>query len=147
VVSSYKREVTGQVVGNSKTGNVTFIEPIETVPLNNEYDQLKDDEHKEIFIILQQLTREMLAYLPLIKDYQQVLTKFDFINAKSRLALLLDAYLPSINDHKSFDLIDCYHPLLKLNNSQLGKKTIPQRISMSESSRMLVISGPNAGGK
>jgi len=147
VISSYKREVDGQVVSNSKSGNVTFIEPGETVPLNKEYEQLRDDERKEIFIILQQLTREMLAYLPLIKDYQQVLTKFDFINAKCRLALLLDANLPSINENKSMDLIDCYHPLLKLNNEQLGKKTIPQRISMNESSRMLVISGPNAGGK
>jgi len=147
VISSYKRDVDGQVISNSKSGNVTFIEPGETVPLNKEYEQLRDDERKEIFVILQQLTREMLVYLPLIKDYQQVLTKLDFINAKCRLALLLDANLPSINEHKAFDLIDCYHPLLKLNNEQLGKKTIPQRISMSESSRMLVISGPNAGGK
>ncbi|WP_107039276.1 endonuclease MutS2 [Brumimicrobium mesophilum] len=147
VVSSYKREVSGQVVSNSKSGNVTFIEPSETVPLNNEYDQLVDDERKEIFVILQQLTREMLAYLPLIKDYQQVLTKLDFINAKCRLALLLDANLPAINENKAFDLIDCFHPLLKLNNEGLGKKTIPQRISMDENSRMLVISGPNAGGK
>lgn len=147
VMSSYKREVSGQVVGNSKSGNVTFIEPGETVPLNNEFDQLKDDERKEIFIILQQLTKEIFAYLPLIKDYQQVLTKLDFINAKCRLALLLDANLPAINENKAFDLIDCFHPLLKLNNDNLGKKTIPQRISMDENSRMLVISGPNAGGK
>lgn len=147
VLSSYKREVDGQVVSNSKSGNVTFIEPGETIPLNKEFEQLRDDERKEIFVILQQLTREMLAYLPLIKEYQQVLTKLDFINAKCRLALLLDAYLPSINESKSFDLIDCYHPLLKLNNEALGKKTVPQRISMDENSRMLVISGPNAGGK
>jgi len=147
VISSYKREVDGQVISNSKSGNVTFIEPGETVPLTKEYERLSDDERKEIFVILQHLTKEMLAFLPLIKDYQQVLTKLDFINAKARLALLVDEYLPSINEHKSFDLIDCYHPLLKLNNEQLGKKTIPQRISMSEDSRMLVISGPNAGGK
>lgn len=147
VMSSYKREVSGQVVGNSKSGNVTFVEPGETVPLNKEYDQLQDDERKEIFIILQQLTKEIFAYLPLIKDYQQVLTKLDFINAKCRLALLLDANLPAINENKAFDLIDCFHPLLKMNNDQLKKKTIPQRISMDENSRMLVISGPNAGGK
>lgn len=147
VLSSYKREVVGQVVGNSKSGNVTFVEPGETVPLNKEYEQLKDDERKEIFLILQKLTFEMLAYLPLIKDYQQVLTKFDFINAKCRLALLLDANLPAINENKAFDLIDCFHPLLKMNNDSLGKKTVPQRISMDENSRMLVISGPNAGGK
>ena len=147
VVSSYKRDISGQVVGSSKSGNVTFVEPGETVPLNKELEQLKDDERKEIFLILQQLTYVMLAYLPLIKDYQQVLTKLDFINAKCRLALLLDANLPAINENKAFDLIDCFHPLLKLNNDELKKKTIPQRISMDENSRMLVISGPNAGGK
>ncbi|PKR80499.1 DNA mismatch repair protein MutS [Brumimicrobium salinarum] len=147
VLSSYKREVNGQVVSNSKSGNVTFIEPGETIPLNNEYEQLLDDERKEIFVILQQLTFEMLAYLPLIKAYQQVLTKLDFINAKSRLALLLDANLPSINENKEMELIDCYHPLLKLNNKSLGKNTVPQRISMNKDARMLVISGPNAGGK
>ncbi|RFC54848.1 endonuclease MutS2 [Brumimicrobium aurantiacum] len=147
VLSSYKREVSGQVVGSSKSGNVTFIEPGETVPLNKEYEQLLDDERKEIFIILQGLTREMLAYLPLIKNYQQVLTKLDFINAKSRLALLLDANKPSINDDMVMEMIDCYHPLLKLNNEALGKMTVPQRISMDKESRMLVISGPNAGGK
>jgi DNA mismatch repair protein MutS2 len=147
VLSSYKRDVVGQVVGNSKSGNVTFVEPGETVPLNKELEQLKDDERKEIFLILQKLTFEMLAYLPLIKDYQQVLTKLDFINAKCRLALLLDANLPAINENKAFDLIDCFHPLLKMNNDSLGKKTIPQRITMDENSRMLVISGPNAGGK
>src|SRR5690554_1666776 len=147
VISSYKREISGQVISSSKSGNITFIEPNETIPLNKEYEQLRDDERKEIFIILQQLTKEMLAYLPLIKAYQQALTKFDFINAKCKLALLLGANLPSINQNKKMDLIDCYHPLLKLNNEQLGKKTVPQRIAMDENSRMLVISGPNAGGK
>src|SRR5690554_6763275 len=147
VLSSYKREVAGQVISSSKSGNVTFIEPNETIPLNREYEQLLDDERKEVFIILQQLTKEMLIYLPLIKEYQHVLTKFDFINAKCKLALLLDATLPSINQNKKIDLIDCYHPLLKLNNEKLGKKTVPQRIAMDENSRMLVISGPNAGGK
>src|SRR5690554_7934650 len=100
VLSSYKREVDGQVVSNSKSGNVTFIEPGETIPLNKEFEQLRDDERKEIFVILQQLTREMLAYLPLIKEYQQVLTKLDFINAKCRLALLLDAYLPRSEERR-----------------------------------------------
>lgn len=147
VISSYKRDVNGQVVGSSNSGNVTFIEPSETLPLNSEYEQLQDDERKEIFIILQRLTAEMLGFLPLIKGYQQVLTRMDFINAKARLALLLDANLPSISSSKTINLIDCFHPLLKLNNKKLGKDTVPQHIQMDESARMLVISGPNAGGK
>lgn len=147
VISSYKRDVNGQVVGSSNSGNVTFIEPAETLFLNSEYEQLQDDERKEVFIILQRLTAEMLSFLPLIKGYQQVLTRMDFINAKARLALLLDANLPSIQSDKTINLIDCFHPLLKLNNKKLGKSTVPQHIQMDKSSRMLVISGPNAGGK
>jgi DNA mismatch repair protein MutS2 len=147
VLSSYKRQVPGQVSGSSKTGNVTYVEPAETVPLNNELDQLQDDERKEIFKILQLLTHKMVVHLPLIKAYQQLLVNFDFINAKSRLALKFDAILPGITDDMSLDLIDAYHPVLKLNNDEAGKKTIPQRITMGRDARMLVISGPNAGGK
>lgn len=147
VLSSYKRQVPGQVSGSSKTGNVTYVEPAETVPLNNELDQLQDDERKEIFKILQLLTHKMVVHLPLIKAYQQLLVNFDFINAKSRLALKFDAILPGITDDMSLDLIDAYHPVLKLNNDEAGKKTIPQRITMGKEARMLVISGPNAGGK
>ncbi|HLW39188.1 MAG TPA: hypothetical protein VKX31_02270, partial [Brumimicrobium sp.] len=145
VIASYKREVAGQIVGNSKTGSVTFIEPGEVTPLNAEYQQLQDDERNEIFLILQDLTRNITEFLPLITGYQHVLTRFDFINAKSRLAILLDCNLPSINDDKSFTLIDCYHPILKLNNKQNGKTTIPQHLTMHTGQRMLVISGPNAG--
>lgn len=147
VIASYKREVAGQIVGNSKTGSVTFIEPGEVTPLNAEYQQLQDDERNEIFLILQDLTRNITEFLPLITGYQHVLTRFDFVNAKSRLAILLDCNLPSINDDKSFTLIDCYHPILKLNNKQNGKTTIPQHLTMHIGQRMLVISGPNAGGK
>jgi DNA mismatch repair protein MutS2 len=147
VLSSYKRQVPGQVSGSSKTGNVTYVEPIETVPLNNELEQLRDDERKEIFKILQQLTAEMVVHLPLLKAYQQLMVNFDFINAKSRLALKFDAVLPGLTEDMSLDLIDAYHPVLKMNNDAAGKRTIPQRISMDKSSRMLVISGPNAGGK
>ncbi len=147
VVSSYKRQVPGQVTGSSKTGAVTYVEPIETVPLNNELEQLKDDERKEIFKILQVLTHEMVVHLSLIKSYQQVLVNFDFINAKSRLALKFDAVLPGLTDNMSLDLIDAYHPVLKLTNDEVGKNTMPQRITMGKDSRMLVISGPNAGGK
>jgi DNA mismatch repair protein MutS2 len=147
VVSSYKRQVPGQVTGSSKTGSVTYVEPAETVPLNNELEQLKDDERKEIFKILQVLTHEMVVHLSLIKSYQQVLVNFDFINAKSRLALKFDAVLPGLTDNMSLDLIDAYHPVLKLTNDEAGKNTIPQRITMGKDSRILVISGPNAGGK
>lgn len=147
VLSSYKKDVDGRILGTSNTGNVTFIEPGEVMPHNNELEQLLDDERKEIFVILQDLTRKMQVYLPLIREYHHVLTKLDFINAKCRLALLTKANLPSVNLEKETDLIDAFHPLLRLNNEKVGKSTIPQHIVMNQKQRMLVISGPNAGGK
>ncbi|MEX2483422.1 MAG: MutS2/Smr-associated SH3 domain-containing protein [Brumimicrobium sp.] len=147
VVSSYKRQVVGSVFGSSKSGGVTYIEPESTIQLNNEIEQLHDDERGEIFLILKKLTSKLVAHLDLIKNYQIVLTKFDFINAKCRLAIDIGAVLPGIVDEKRLDLIDAYHPVLKKANSEASKKTIPQHITMDKSSRMLVISGPNAGGK
>jgi DNA mismatch repair protein MutS2 len=147
VISSYKRMVPGHVTGSSKSGGVTYIEPESTFHLNNEIEQLQDDERSEIFVILKGLTAEMVVHLPLIKAYQNVLTKFDFINAKCRLALNTDGVLPAILEEKKLDLIDAFHPVLKKNNDDLGKQTVPQHISMDASKRMLVISGPNAGGK
>jgi DNA mismatch repair protein MutS2 len=147
VISSYKRMVPGHVSGSSKSGGVTYIEPESTFHLNNEIEQLQDDERSEIFIILKELTTKMVVHLPLIKAYQNTLTKFDFINAKCRLALNTAGVLPAILEEKKLDLIDAFHPVLKKSNDDLGKETVPQHITMDESKRMLVISGPNAGGK
>ncbi|MGM0477692.1 MAG: endonuclease MutS2 [Bacteroidota bacterium] len=147
VLSSYKRQVEGQVFGSSKTGHVTYIEPGATVPHNKELERLRDDERQEVFRILRRLTRELASHFSLLKAYHQLLVNFDFINAKSRLALQFDAVLPGISDDQHIDLIDAYHPILQWNNSKAGKKTVPQHISMDRDARMLVISGPNAGGK
>jgi DNA mismatch repair protein MutS2 len=135
-------------VGSSKTGSLTFIEPLSNVPLNNEYELLADDERKEIYRILQVLTREIAHLLPLINEYQNILTEFDFINSKTKLALELNCCLPSIdNDEMKIELINVVHPILWKNNKISGKKTLSQYLYMDKFSRMLVISGPNAGGK
>ncbi len=147
VLSTHKRKVGGSVVGSSKTGSLTFIEPAATIPLNNELELLLDDERKEIFRILQVLTAEIAHHLPLIQAYQKLLTELDFINAKTKLALDLDASLPGLVRNTRIELIDAFHPILWKNNKALGKKTYPQNIIMDANSRMLVISGPNAGGK
>ena len=147
VLSSHKRKITGTVVGSSNTGSLTYIEPQINIPLNNELEMLLDDERKEIFRILQILKKDLMQHLELIKAYQQIITQFDFINAKCRLALLLECTIPSISEELEIELFDAYHPILWRTNKEAGKKTLPQRIKMDKFSRMLVISGPNTAGK
>ena len=147
IVSAHKRKVSGSVLGSSKSGSLTFIEPTSNIELNNEYELLLDDERKEIFRILQQLTKDIAHLLPLIEAYQELLCNFDFINAKSKLGLDLNCGLPAIVDEMRLELINVVHPILWKNNKNVGKPTQSQYISMDYESRMLVISGPNAGGK
>ncbi len=147
VQSTYKRKISGSVVGSSKTGSLTFIEPEINIPLNNELELLIDDERKEIFKILKVLTADIAHHFQLIKAYNELLIELDFINSKTKLALELNADLPGISEEPKIELIDAIHPILWKNNKLQGKKTLPQSIFMDKFSRMLVISGPNAGGK
>lgn len=150
--STHKRKISGSVLGSSKTGSLTFIEPQVNVPLNNELEMLLDDERKEVFRILQQLTRDISKFIDLIREYQLVLTELDFIQAKGKLAIEMNCNLPAIehetqSENFKIELIDAFHPILWKNNKTVNKKTFPQSLKLDKFSRMLVISGPNAGGK
>lgn len=147
VVSSHKKKVGGNILGSSNTGNLTYIEPEINVPLNGELDALKFDERKEIDRILRILRKALFEYYELIKGYQNILTEIDFINAKARLAYRQEAVLPGIEEDLVTELTDAFHPILLSNNKLQNKKTIPQQLSLDKFHRMLVISGPNAGGK
>ncbi|MFN6380170.1 MAG: endonuclease MutS2 [Flavobacteriales bacterium] len=147
IYSTHKRKVSGVVAGSSKTGSLTYIEPEVNIQLNFELESLFDDERKEIRKILLALTNSIRHRLPLITAYQHLLTELDFIQAKCRLALDLDAQLPEISDEQVIDIKKAYHPVLFINNKRLGRTTFPQSLRMDKFSRMLVISGPNAGGK
>ncbi len=147
VHSSYKRQIQGVALGSSRTGNFTFIEPQINIPLNFELEMLMDDERKEIQKILKDLTTAIRKHLPLVEAYQEMLCEFDFIQAKARFALDIDAEIPIIEAEPVIDLKEAYHPILLLTNRRDGKKTFPQSLSMDKFSRMFVISGPNAGGK
>jgi DNA mismatch repair protein MutS2 len=117
------------------------------VPLNNELEFLFDDERKEIHRILQVLTATIAHFKPLIEAYQKLLVQLDFINAKCKLALDLNANLPAIGQSTGFHIKEAFHPILWKSNQAHGKKTFPQSVEMNANSRLLVISGPNAGGK
>lgn len=147
VLASHKRRIEGNVMGSSKTGSLTFIEPQANLELNREYDIQLDEERKEIVVILKALTKQIAEHTELIKAYQELLTTLDFVHAKTKLALEMKCAMPNINTDSEMELIDAFHPILRKNNTNLGKKTFPQQLRMDKFSRMLVISGPNAGGK
>ncbi|MCF8269551.1 MAG: DNA mismatch repair protein MutS [Crocinitomicaceae bacterium] len=147
VQSGFKRRVPGTILGASKTGSLTYIEPKVNEALNHELSCLFDDEKREVYRILKALTAQFRIHLPLIQAYQTALVNFDVINAKARLAFHMEATLPALSKEKSMHWSCAYHPLLRQNNQAQGKPTIPQEFSLDQTHRMLVISGPNAGGK
>jgi DNA mismatch repair protein MutS2 len=147
VQSGFKRRVPGTILGASKTGSLTYIEPKVNQELNHELSCLFDDEKREIYRILKALTAQFRIHIPLIQAYQTALVSFDVINAKARLAFHMEATLPALSKEKSMHWSCAYHPILRQNNQAQGKPTIPQEFSLDQTHRMLVISGPNAGGK
>ena len=148
VISTFKRQVDGSILGASKTGSLTYIEPKENQALNRELDQLIDDEKKEIIRIFAALTDLLRSYIELIEAYQTILVAFDSVNAKVKLAKKIDGVKPELNfENQDSSLIDAFHPILLVKNNEVKLKTIPQSFELTQKNRLLVISGPNAGGK
>ncbi|WP_431157786.1 endonuclease MutS2 [Winogradskyella poriferorum] len=147
VKAMYRRKVKGAIMGGSKTGSIVYIEPETTLQYTRELNNLLYEEKEEVIKILKELTDYIRLFLPLLNDYQAFLIKIDLISAKAKYARSLNAILPEIVDNREVELIDAYHPLLYLTNKEKGIKTFPQSISLNESNRIIVISGPNAGGK
>jgi DNA mismatch repair protein MutS2 len=147
VYAEHKRIVKGILHGESDTRRTSFIEPEETIEVNNEIFSLENDERDEEYRILKELTARLSVQSPLLKQYMEVLGEFDFIRAKAKLALQMDAHLPKVVDNSGIKLVKAYHPLLFLYNKKLNKPVIPLDLVLDEKSRILLISGPNAGGK
>lgn len=147
VKSMYRRKIKGSVLGSSKTGSIVYIEPEETFKYNRELNNLEYDEKEEINRILKDLTNFLRPFRELLIDYQSFLTLIDIISAKARYARDINGILPNIATEKEIELIEAYHPLLYLTNKRKNEKTYPQTISLNKENRIIVISGPNAGGK
>ena len=147
VFSEHKRQVKGILHGESDSRKTAFIEPEETIELNNDVFNLEHEETREIHRILRALTAKMSVYAPLLTTYLTVAGEYDFIRAKAKLALDMNGQFPNLVDKAHIHLIEAYHPLLYLYHKVSGKKTIPVTLKLDEKSRILVISGPNAGGK
>jgi len=147
VFSEHKRQVKGILHGESDSRKTAFIEPEETIELNNEVFSLENEEQKEVLRILRELTAKLSIYSPLLQTYLQVIGEYDFIRAKGRLAVDINGNFPNLIDKAIVDVKDAYHPLLFLYNKKSGKKTIPVNLTLDGEKRILIISGPNAGGK
>ncbi len=147
VKAMYRRKVKGAIMGGSKTGSIVYIEPETTLQYSRELNNLEYEEKEEVIKILKELTDFIRLFLPLLHNYQELLTKIDVISAKAKYAQSMDAILPEFSKERSMHLRDAYHPLLYLTNKENGEKTFPQTIGLEKDSRIIVISGPNAGGK
>lgn len=147
VFSEYKRQIKGILHGESDTRKTAYIEPEETIELNNDIFSLENEESKEVQRILRKLTSDLSVFAALLQSYHAIVGEYDFIKAKAKLAIDMNGEFPSVVDKAHIDLVNAYHPLLYLYNKKSGKTTIPLSITLNDKNRILVISGPNAGGK
>jgi DNA mismatch repair protein MutS2 len=145
--AEHKRQVKGILHGESDTRRTSFIEPEETIELNNDIYSLENEERAEVHRILRSLTAALSGFAPLLKSYHQILGEYDLIRAKAKLAADLDAHLPHVVERSGIKLIKAYHPLLWMYNRKTAKPVVPVDLELNEKQRILVISGPNAGGK
>ena len=147
VSAMYRRKVKGTILGNSKTGSIAYIEPEATLRYSRELSNLEYEEKEEITRILKQLTNDIRPHLELLKTYQSFLSDIDVIAGKAKYANKINGILPNIIEEKRLFFREAFHPILYLNNKKKGEVTFPQTIELTEKSRIIVISGPNAGGK
>ncbi|MEJ7913250.1 MAG: DNA mismatch repair protein MutS [Chitinophagaceae bacterium] len=147
VFAEQKRTVKGILHGESESRRTSFIEPEETIDLNNQLYELELAEKKEVYRILKQLTQNLSVYAALLTTYHAIVGEYDFVHAKAQFALMVGGEYPVITDKAQVHLVNAHHPLLYLYNMRSGKPTIPVNVSLDDNRRILVISGPNAGGK
>ncbi|MBL7794821.1 MAG: endonuclease MutS2 [Saprospiraceae bacterium] len=147
VPSEHKRKIRGIIHDESTTGKTAFIEPEPIIDINNDIFDLETEERREIYRILKELSAAIRPYAHFIKLYQDILVTFDVIQAKARLAMQINGYKPVLADKPRLGIIRGFHPLLYLKNKNLGRATIPFNLTLLHDNRILVLSGPNAGGK
>ena len=147
VLSMYRRKVKGSILGSSKTGSIAYIEPEDTLRYSRELSNLEYEEKEEIKRILKYLTEIIRPFLPLLIQYQKFLSTIDVISAKAKYANRINGILPQITENRRVYFKDAFHPILFLTNKQKQEITHSQTFEFSQENRIIVISGPNAGGK
>ncbi len=147
VLAMHRRKVSGSLLGSSKSGNIVYIAPQATLAYSREYQNLVYEEKQEIVRILKELSSLLRPQVSLLKTYVNFLTHLDSIGAKAKYAKEINAILPKILDKKKIYFKNAFHPILRRKNNVQKIETVPQTLSLHDNQQIIVISGPNAGGK
>ena len=147
ILAENKRKLKGFIHDESASGQTVYMEPEEVFQLNNLVRDLEFDKRREIVKILTGLSNELRPYVPLLLSYHGLLTKLDFVRAKALFAQQIEAEMPVLLQTPELNLVNANHPLLYLNLKKEGTSVVPLNIKVDDQQRVVVLSGPNAGGK
>lgn len=153
VKADFRGKVSGVAHGFSSSGATVFIEPLEAIEANNELQNLKGKEEREVAQILFALTEDLRSQLPALETAIEAVTELDFIKAKVEFARSFKAIVPTISTNETLDLIEARHPLLEenlkqsANENQESKEIVPVSFKLTKQNSVMIISGANAGGK
>ncbi|WP_369049239.1 DNA mismatch repair protein MutS [Tenacibaculum sp. UWU-22] len=147
VLAMHRRKVKGSLLGASKSGNIVYIAPQETLAFHRSLQNLVYEEKQEVIKILRALADKIRPFVPLLESFIIFLTHLDTISAKAKYARDINAILPKITSEKNVFFKNAYHPILWQKNNALHLPTISQTITLNKKQQIIVISGPNAGGK
>lgn len=142
-----KRKISGIVHDESASGKTVYIEPAEVVSANNRIRELQLEERREVTRILMALADELRPHLNELQENSEIVGRLDFVNAKALFAQECDAHMPTLHDGPEMEWYHACHPGLLASLRRHGKEIVPLDITLSSNKRILVISGPNAGGK
>ncbi|WP_187261425.1 endonuclease MutS2 [Pontibacter beigongshangensis] len=147
VIAEHKRRLKGLIHDESNTGQTVFIEPESIFELNNDIKDLENAYHRELIRILIGLTNTLRGHVPELRKAYQYLGLLDFIRAKAAFARRVEGTIPTLLKYPHISWKEAFHPLLYLSHKQLGRPTVPMNLQLNRDQRILLISGPNAGGK
>jgi DNA mismatch repair protein MutS2 len=147
LLSEHKRKIKGIIRDESATGKTAYLEPEETLELYNDLFELQQEERREIYKILKELTEQVRPFCPIMRHYQTLTGVIDFIRAKALTSIDLNGQMPVISDEVELHLIAAKNPILTLLAQKSNKKVIPFGFNLNNEERILLVSGPNAGGK
>jgi DNA mismatch repair protein MutS2 len=145
VISGQRRKMEGVIHGASSSGHTLFVEPLETIDLNNELVRLTEEELREVYRILRELTENLRSHAPAIRQTLEIMSRLDLVFAKGKFAIDFDCVIPRFGDRLA--LVDARHPLLQDVLRKRGKRVAPISLTLDSACKTLLISGPNAGGK